>query len=158
MAAMNEIWSGECRYLLSLYWLAFLLTECEELSIRIVVEAFDALEDPRSLRRESKQIRNALIENALSETRSADPGLICRANYVQGIREPVAEIGWEQLQAGLLSLDTFSRRTLLLTVFEGYTAEQTARLLGQNVETVLETRTTALIAFTGSFTRKSHAL
>jgi len=118
MAAMDEIWSGGYRYLLSLYWLAFLLTECEELSIRIVVEAFGAREDPCSLRRESKQIRNALIGNALSETRSAD-----QASYVERIVSKEFRSRW-RTSAG----------------------------------TVLETRTTALIAFTGSFTRKSHAL
>ncbi len=49
------------------------------------------------------------------------------------------------MKDAVLHLDLFSRRILVLTVFEGYTLREMARLLLRDVGTVAEMRSIALL-------------
>jgi hypothetical protein len=145
------------KHLADLYWLAFLLTGDQEVSVAMVIEEFESLEDSCALRCPSirAKMRKSIIEKALtavgveagetvsaSSSRSLTPVAPTRAGR-HGVR-----ISWEQLKAALLHLDLFSRRILLLTVFQGYTLQEAAGLLTRDVTLVADVRSIALLELT----------
>lgn len=145
-----------------LYWLAFLLTECQEQSVSIVIDTLESLDDVGEISQPSAQLRlrEAVIEKSIMAAPlcgigplSPDPlPWLKTANSCLSTQERT--FSWEDVKDAMLGLEMFQRRVLLLTTFEGFSRSRTARLLGCDVTSIAEAHLNALCAFASSFTSK----
>lgn len=122
-----------------LYWLAFLLTGRQDISIDIASDAAVAWDDPNPFfegwMRDWQ--RRLVIGRALTEFREelGDSARRTRLARVNGSTMPPG--GWTlspdtmkaDLEEALLAIDVFPRAVLLLLVFEGLRVADAARLL-----------------------------
>ena len=137
----------------NLYWIAFLLTGCSELSLDLTVEALGSDHDSEPLPCPAAftRIRRTVIVRALAAVR--DELTLSAGRTATRQPAPVASPppGWsldpymskEDLESALLAIDIFPRCTLVLTVFEGMTLGDAAILLRSHPELVVKGRTDA---------------
>jgi hypothetical protein len=129
-----------------LYWIAFLLTGQEELSLHVTVNALcpenglvgisSALFPPT--------LRMAVIQNALAATQAEITASARRFAAQQSDQSFIPARGWSvdssmskaQIEGALLAIDVFPRCTLLLTVFEGLSLEEAGMLLHSDRESI----------------------
>jgi DNA-directed RNA polymerase specialized sigma24 family protein len=128
-------------HLADLYRLAFWLTGHRELSVAMTLDVFDLLTDPFALLRASirVQLRKAIIDKALNTQIAPDEAPMSSETDL-----PQTDSDEARLRDTMLRLDLFSRRIFVLTVLEGYSCEETSRLLRCDVDTVTEVRSVAL--------------
>jgi hypothetical protein len=122
-----------------LYWIAFLLTGHEELSLRITINALGSEKglEGRSSPPLPALRRTLAIQNALAATQAEITASAKRFAAQQSDQDfstlagcfVVPSIKKTQIEKALLAIDLFPRCALLLTVFEGLPLEEAAILL-----------------------------
>jgi hypothetical protein len=148
-----------------LYWLAFLLTESQEISTRVIVEVLssengiEAMCHPSNCnpsichRAAITRLRRAVIARSLAAKASE---LAWARDQYEGNRNYNLERAFSRgldvipdfrrVQQALLAIDLFPRYALLLTVFEGLSVREAATFLHSDRRSICEARTGALVS------------
>jgi hypothetical protein len=141
-----------------LYWLAFILTGCEDISVSVTAEVLSMAngnEHPSEITRLRRAVITQSVAAKESEFRSA------RDSY-----KPQADYPFEsELRAGLdampdfcqalnalLTIGLFPRHALLLTVFEGFSVRDAAKCLDSNEESIRGARRDGLMSLARNMT------
>ena len=133
-----------------LYWLAFILTGSEDISVNVTAEVLSSA---------SGNLRRAVSFGRLPLRK---PNCDGRATAI-GCK-PITTVSSE-LRAGLdalpdffevrdalLAIDLFPRYALLLTVFEGFSVRDAARCLDSNEQSIRDARSDGLLALARNMT------
>lgn len=130
----------------NLYWLAFLLTGNRELSLEVAIEALDFHDGGNNffsnwmlawsrrlvIAKALAVIRDELARSARrTASKRAEKGALPPRNWALDRETTKVE-----LERALLAIDVFPRCALLLSVFEGVSAEDTAILLDSDRDLV----------------------
>jgi mannose-1-phosphate guanylyltransferase len=150
----------------NLYWLAYLLTECQEQSVSIVVNTLELVDDVDSISHPSVQLRlkEMVIENSISAIPNEGPQplstdfLPWSATARSCLLTQDRTFSWEEVKDAMLELEMFQRRVLLLTTFEGFSRSRVAALLGCDVDLISDAHPHAIWAFVSSFLSKKEVV
>jgi hypothetical protein len=135
-----------------LYWLAFILTGCQEISVSVTAEVLsmetgnEATCYPSNCHLpEIARLRRAVVTRSVaakeSELRWARDRYKRQTDCGFG-SEPGAGLDampdFFQVRNALLAIDLFTRHALLLTVFEGFSVRDAARCLHSNEQSICD--------------------
>jgi hypothetical protein len=158
---MNVIASKPCAspatevFISDLYWLAFLLTECEEQSVSIVIDALELVDDFGAISETGiqLQLRQAVIEKSIRAVPNevSTDAAACLPTASSFLVPEDRNFDWEDVKDALLGLEMFQRRVLLLTTFEGLSRSRAAALLGCDLNSIENAHQSAICAFVRSF-------
>lgn len=128
----------------SLYWLAFILTGCQDISIRVTAEVVSS---------GSGNLRRAVIIQSIaaqaSQLRAAcaryrrQARFDCELKLSTGLD---AMPDFFEVRDALLAIDLFPRHALLLTFFEGFSVRDAASYLGSNEQSIRDARSDGVLA------------
>ena len=142
------------------HWLAFLLTDSNDLSVEIAVEAVDAIDDsnPYFSGWMLSWSRRLVIAKALAKVRDEVAASARRTESMRPAKLPSIPRDWKldpqttkaQLQDALLAIDLFPRAALLLSMFEGMAVHDATVLLDVHPDLVKKGRAIALRELTSN--------
>jgi hypothetical protein len=127
-----------------LYWLAFILTGSEDISVSATAEVLSSA---------SGNLRRAVITRSVAAQE-------CELRWARDRYKRQTDYGFEiELRAGLdampdfcqvrnalLAIDLFPRHALLLTVFEGFSVRDAAKCLHSNEQSICDARIDGLMS------------
>ena len=133
-----------------LYWLAFILTGSEDISVSVTAEVLSSA---------SGDLRRAVVAQSVatqeSELRRARDRYqprtdsCCESEFRAGLD---AVPDFLEVRDALLAIDLFPRHALLLTVFEGFSVRDAARWLDSNEQSISDARSDGLLALARNMT------
>lgn len=127
-----------------LYWLAFILTGSEDISVSVTAEV---LSNARGNLRRAVVIQSVAAKKG--ELRRARDRYETQTDG-ECASEPIADLDampdFFEVRDALLAIDLFPRHALLLTLFEGFSVRDAARFLDSNEQSIRDARGGGLIA------------
>jgi hypothetical protein len=157
-----------------LYWLAFILTGCEDISVSVTAEVLSMASGKEATCYPSEccpseiaRLRRAVITQSVAAQQS-------ELRWARGCYKRQTRYGYEselrtaldsmpsffEVRNALPAIDLFPRLALLLTVFEGFSLREAAKCLDSNEESICDARSHGLLSLAWNMTRtitlKSH--